>query len=289
MDVLDRMKKEMFRRGLSHRTISTYLFYVRKFLLFCDKPPKRFTKKDCRQFLELFMERRFKWTKKQKTEITGSTLNVALNSLRFMMEEVLRKSMKLNIKYSKMPKKLPTCLTKKEITELINAITNTKHRTLISLMYGAGLRVSEALNLKIKDLSLDESIGWVRKGKGNKDRPFIIPQSLKLPILNLIKENTQYLFTGRNNKPLSVRTVQMILKKASKMAKLNKNVHPHTLRHSFATHVLESGADITTVQSLLGHNEARTTMQYLHITKPKLISIKSPLDELLPFVGFNTS
>jgi integrase/recombinase XerD len=286
MDVLEKMKKEMFRRKLSVNTVKCYLFYVRKFLLFCDKDPKKFSKKDCREFLESYMANELKWMKKRGLgdEVVGSTLNVVLNSLRFMMEEVLRKSMRLNIKYSKVPKSLPVCLTKKEVGMIISAISNDKHKLLVSLMYGAGLRVSELVKLKVTDLELEQNIGWVRKGKGNKDRPFIIPECLKFGILELIRKTEMdgryFLFNGFKGSHLTVRSVQMIIKKASKKSKISKNVHPHTLRHSFATHVLENGADVMTVQVLLGHNEVRTTMGYLHMLKPKLISVKSPLDNL---------
>ena len=288
MDILEKMKKEMLRRKLSRKTIKIYIFYVKKFLLFCEKPPKQFSKKDCKEFLEKFMNKEFKWAKPGNNnlndEIAGSTLNVVLNSLRFMMEEVLRKSMRLNIKYSKTPKTLPVCLTKKEVKQIINAITNYKHRILISLMYGAGLRVSEVVKLRFIDLELSENIGWVRKGKGNKDRPFIIPCCLKKDLSLIIKsnkvKNIYYIFPGNKRSHLSTRSVQMIIKNAAKKAKINKNVHPHTMRHSFATHVLENGADVAVVQSLLGHNEPRTTMEYLHTIKPKMISIKSPLDDL---------
>lgn len=288
MDVIEKMKKEMLRRKLSHKTIGTYMFYVKKFLLFCKKSPKGFSKKDCREFLEKFMDREFRWikTKKNQTngEIAGSTLNVVLNSLRFMMEEILKKSMRLNIRYSKTPKSLPTYLSKEEVKRLINSINNYKHKILISLMYGAGLRVSEVVKLKHINIELDTNIGWVRKGKGNKDRPFIIPQCLKKGIKNIIEANKQdniyYLFPGRKGGHLSIRSVQMILKKSSKSSGINKNIHPHSLRHSFATHVLEAGADVTVVQSLLGHSETRTTMKYLHTIKPKLISVRSPLDDI---------
>lgn len=288
MDILEKMKTEMLRRKLSRKTIKTYIFYVKKFLLFCRKEPKKFSKKDCREFLEKFMDKEFGWMKTRSAPedegIAGSTLNVALNSLRFMMEEVLRKTMRLNIRYSKTPKTLPVCLTKEEVKKIIHSISNYRHRVLVSLMYGAGLRVSEVVKLKPTDIELSEGIGWVRKGKGNKDRPFIIPRCLEKDIDSIIESNKNkrlyYLFPGRKGSHLSSRSVQMILKSTTRKAKINKNVHPHTLRHSFATHVLESGVDITTVQALLGHNEARTTMQYLHTIKPKLISVKSPLDDL---------
>jgi integrase/recombinase XerD len=151
-------------------------------------------------------------------------------------------------------------------------------------MYGAGLRVSEAIKLKPCDIWLDESIGRVRHEKGNKDRPFIIPEQLKEEIMLLIQETNDskelYLFPGNKKTHLSVRSVQMILKNAARQSGINKKIHPHTLMHSFATHVLEEDADIIAVQSLLGHNEIRTTMGYLHIIKPKLISVRSPYDSL---------
>jgi site-specific recombinase XerD len=271
MDILETMKREMLRRRLSRRTISTYLFYVRKFLLFCKKEPRQFSKRDCREFLERFMEE----------DVTGNSINVALNSLRFMMEEVLRKSMRLNIRYSKTPRNLPVCLSKEEVRRLINAIPNSKHKLLVALMYGAGLRVSEAVKLRVKDIDFESNVGWVRHGKGNKDRPFIIPFCLKEEIKMVIEQNQLYLFTGRKSSHLSARSVQSILKIAARKAGIKKNVHPHTLRHSFATHILEAGYDVAAVQSLLGHNEPRTTLEYLHLSRPRLIAIKSPLDTFL--------
>jgi site-specific recombinase XerD len=270
MEVLEAMKKEMFRRKLSHKTMKTYLFYVRKFFLFCKKDPKQFSKKDCRDFLEKYLEK----------GSCGGTMNVVLNSLRFMMEEILRKSMRLNIRYSKTPQRVPEFLTKDEIKKIIRVINNTKHKLLISLIYGAGLRVSEAVKLKSKDIDLESCIGWVRHGKGNKDRPFIIPKCLLADIGIAANSCSVFLFPGNNNYHLSVRSVQQILITARKKSGIKKRVHPHTLRHSFATHLLESGVDITSVQSLLGHNEARTTLIYLHNLKAKFISIKSPLDEI---------
>lgn len=269
MDVLEAMKKEMLRRNLSRRTIKTYLFYVRKFLLFCHKEPRKFSKKDCKEFLENFMEK----------GVSGNSLNVALNSLRFMMEEVLRRRMRLNIRYSKTPRNLPVCLTKEEVKRLIGAITNRRHKLLVSLMYGAGLRVSEVLSLRKEDIDIDSNIGWVRHGKGDKDRPFILPACLKEEIRRMIGAGSVYLFEGRNGH-LSTRTADVVIKRAAKKAGIKKKVHPHTLRHSFATHVLEAGHDVTAVQALLGHSEPRTTLEYVHTAKPKMIGVRSPLDTL---------
>jgi len=145
------------------------------------------------------------------------------------------------------------------------------------------LRVSELVNLKVRDLDLNLNHGWVRHGKGNKDRLFIIANSLKERLLSHIKEKNldynSWLFNTYNGH-ISVRSIQEIVKKAAKKAKIYKKVHPHTLRHSYATHLIENGYDIASVQSLLGHNSAETTMVYVHLASPKLINVKSPLDDL---------
>ncbi|MFH1174175.1 MAG: tyrosine-type recombinase/integrase [archaeon] len=261
MDVLDAMKKEMLRRRLSPRTIETYLFYVRKFLAFCKKEPKHFSRADCLAFLDRYAEK------------TGNTMNVTLNSVRFLMEEILRKRMKLGICYAKTPKKMPRFLSREEVDRLLNAINNPKYKLLVSLMYGAGLRVSEVLNLKKEDLHLKQGIGWVRQGKGNKDRPFIIPSCL---LIDLSQCSKGLLFKGKNGK-LSIRSVQEIVKHAARSSCL-KSVHPHTLRHSFATHLVQNGESIGTVQGLLGHNDPRTTFMYVHAAG-RLLATRSPLDK----------
>ena len=156
-------------------------------------------------------------------------------------------------------------------------ITNEKHNLLVSLMYGAGLRVREVTRLKTSDFSFEEDIGWVRKGKGNKDRPFIIPQKIKEQLKKHCKEEKHWLFPGRNG-ALTVKSVQELVKKAGLKAKVKKHIHPHMFRHSFTTHLLEMGLDVTSVQSLLGHVRPETTLGYSHTIRPKMINVKSPLD-----------
>jgi len=212
--------------------------------------------------------------------VTGNSINVALNALKFMMEEVLRKNMRLNIRYSKVPERLPIYLTKDEIRVLLRSIANPKQKLLVSLMYGAGLRVGEAVKLKKEDFDLKQAVGWVRAGKGNKDRLFIIPDILKQELEDRLAKSTIYLFQGAKGHHYSVRSVQMIIKRAAMQAGIKKDVSPHTLRHSFATHLIESGKDITVVQALLGHKSPDTTMVYLHIANPKLVDVKSPLDDI---------
>jgi len=270
LDILYNMKREMFRRKLSNKTIQTYMFYVKKFLDHNKKKdPKKFSKKDVREFLYYLQEK----------GLSGSSLNVAHNALRFMMIETLHKGMYLKIRFSKIPRKKPNFLTKEEIKKLLSVIKNEKHYLIVALMYGAGLRVSEVAKLKPEAFDLENLIGWVRNGKGGKDRPFIIPESLKIKIIKQIKNNKIYLFSGRNNH-ISTKSIQMIVANAGKNAKIKKHVHPHMLRHSFTTHLLQDDEDIATVQTLLGHVNLETTIGYSHIVKPKLINTKSPLDKL---------
>jgi len=271
LDIIYNMKREMFRRGLSAKTITTYLFHVRKFLDFAkNKPLNTLSKKDVREFLCYLQSKNY----------SGSSLNVAHNALRFMMIEILHKGMYLKIKFSKIPKKITEYLTKDEVTRLLSSIKNEKHFVIAALMYGAGLRVSEATQLKKEDFYIENSIGWVRNGKGGKDRPFIIPEILKEKLSRIAASSSGYLFEGRNSH-ITARSIQKIVSDAGKKAKINKHVHPHMLRHSFTTHLLENGEDITTVQGLLGHVHPETTLGYSHAVKPRLIKTKSPLDSLL--------
>ncbi|MBI2110125.1 tyrosine-type recombinase/integrase [Candidatus Woesearchaeota archaeon] len=152
-------------------------------------------------------------------------------------------------------------------------------------MYSAGLRVSELLNLKVENLNLVNNFGYVRKGKGSKDRLFVIADSLKQEIVDYITSNKlehdSFIFQSYMGR-MSSRTIQEILKKAAKRSGIKKRVHPHALRHSFSTHLIENGYSITDVQSLLGHKSPETTMIYVHMASSKFIGVRSPWDELQP-------
>lgn len=270
IDVNNAIKKEGFRRGFSDRTIESYIFCCEKFLKFSGKSLDKISKQDAREFLSYLSEQ----------GKAGSTLNVYHMAIRFLLEDILNKKMKLNIKYSRVPKKLPVVLNKEEIKKLFSVIENSKHKLMLQLMYGAGLRVSELVNLKISDLNIGSGFGFVRAGKGNKDRMFIIPESLKIELRKLIEGELRenYLFVSNRTGKYNVRSLQEIIKKACKTAGLNK-ISCHTLRHSFATHLIEQGQSITDVQLLLGHASPETTQVYLHTSIPGL-KIKSPIDSL---------
>ncbi len=271
MNITTLITEEAKRRGLSQRTIDTYCFCVNYFIKWNKKEINQITKLDIKDFMDYLLS-------KQRT---GSTLNVYINALKFFIEEVLNKKLTYNIKYSKTPNKLPEFLTKQEVKKLIEEIKNLKYRLMVEIMYSAGLRISELLNLKVRDIDFNSKIGWVREGKGKKDRIFIIADKIINRLANYIQiENLEeHIFIGRNGK-LSVRSLQEVVKKAAKKSGIKKNVHCHTLRHSFATHLVENGYDLASIQSLLGHSSSKTTMVYIHMASPKLINVKSPYDNL---------
>ena len=275
VDIEKAVARECKRRRYSDRTIKTYLYCIRRFLKSCKgKELGKISKKDVRLFLEGLSEK----------GRAGNTMNVYHMAIRFLFEEVLDKRMWIDIKYSKVPEKLPAVLSKDEIKKLFEVIKNPKHRLMIEMMYSAGLRVSELTNIKTSDIELGRNYGWVRAGKGNKDRLFIVADKLKDKIKELIgreePEPESYLFCSNQNAKYNIRSLQMIVKKAAKKARINKKISCHTLRHSFATHLIEQGASVSEVQSLLGHKSPETTFVYVHTASPEMLKIKSPLDGL---------
>jgi len=178
--------------------------------------------------------------------------------------------------------RLPEVLSKEEVQQLINVTTNVKHKALLSIIYSCGMRIGEAISLKINDLDKDRKLIKIVQGKGRKDR--YVPYSDKLRSLLRIyydqcKPKT-YLFEGQYGGPYSERSAALVLQQAVSKCRIRKKVTLHTLRHSFATHLLESGTDIRYIQELLGHNSPKTTMIYTHVSTKKISEIKSPLDDL---------
>ena len=265
------MERELSRRNYSLKTIKTYNYSLNNFFNFVKKDFKKINKQDINAYFYYLADK----------NISGSTINVNLNAIKFFYQEILNKKLTIKIKYSKVPKKLPLFLTQDEIIKLIDNIENNKHKLMIKLLYSSGLRVSELLNLKVRDFDFENDYGWVRQGKGNKDRIFVIAISLKQDLIDYVKDldYDSFLFTSYNGR-MSVRTIQEIIKKATKRSKINKKIHPHSLRHSYATHLIENGYDVSSVQSLLGHKSLETTMIYLHIAPKRFINVKSPLDNL---------
>ncbi len=275
------MNKQEFLRKLetelkiaknSNHTIRNYLRFNKKLLEFLNKNPEHITGED----VKLYQAEKL-------TDKSSMTIILFLAAVKYAYDTILGKDITSRIKRPKREKKIPAVLTKQEIKQLLNACSTKKSKLMLSMLYACGFRVSELLNLKINELDLNNKVGFVRSGKGNKDRVFNIPDFLEKKIKNQVKKqienNEQYLFTGPKGK-LSNRNLQKIVKKAAKKADINKKVSPHTLRHSFATHLLDSGENLVVIQKLLGHENLETTQIYTHISQEQLKKVKSPIDSL---------
>jgi integrase/recombinase XerD len=195
---------------------------------------------------------------------------------------MLGKNMSL-IKTPKASKRLPVVLTRQEIKDLIDNTDNIKHKLLIELLYSTGLRLSECINLQYSDLDLNDGTGWVRLGKGAKDRIFIVSDMFKKDLIVYMEKTGAggkgYIFSV-NGKKMSPRGMQHAIKVSALRAGIDKPVHVHTLRHSFATHLLENGVDIRKIRKLLGHSNLQTTQIYTQVSSDGIKKIKSPLDML---------
>lgn len=270
-DPLYNLEQELRIRGFSPKTIKSYLLYNKLFLEFIRKSPKSVRNDDIRQYLISLKDK----------DCANSTLNVALNALKFYYREILKRKFFFDIKGAKRTSYLPTVLSKEEIERMLATTTNPKHNFLISLMYSAGLRVSEAIKIHMRDFDLDRKIIMVRQGKGQKDRCTLLSEKL-IPILKkqlLLKKPNDYLFTGSGGSGhLTSASADKIVKKSAESAGIAKNVSCHSLRHSFATHLLEAGTSIRYIQELLGHSRLETTQIYTKVANNNLQNIKSPLD-----------
>ena len=184
----------------------------------------------------------------------------------------------------KKAKKLPSVLTPGEVATLIGAAKRGRNKLIVEFLYSSGARVSEATRIKRDDLDLNERIARVRGGKGNKDRVIILSKRWIKDLKKYLKRKkvpSEFVFSKRTNaKPISSDTIQRIIKRAAEKAGITKHVSPHTLRHSFATHLLEKGTDIRIIQELLGHSNLNTTQVYAHVSRDQLKKVNSPMDEL---------
>ena len=275
MNVASLVRNEGFRRGLRHTTIKTYIYTLQKFFRVIHKNPIEVTKNDIEKYISTLK----KWNK------SDNTINIFINSVKFFYCNILHRNLTININHRRVRKKLPEFLTQNEVTRLFAEIKNKKHALMIRLLYATGMRVGELIKLNVKHFEFDQNYGWVRDGKGGKDRMFIIAAKLKDELLHWVEENNlegdNWLFPGQSKSThISDSTIRIVLVKAAKSAEIRKKVHPHMLRHSFATHLIENGYAVTEVQPLLGHNSPNTTMIYLHMASPQLLNVKSPYDTL---------
>lgn len=219
----------------------------------------------------------------KKEKIKESHLNSRINAIKFYYEQVLHQpKMFFDIPRPKTPQQLPKVLNKTEVKALFRTTNNVKHLLILKLCYGMGLRVSEVVNLKLEHIDTQSLLVLIAEAKGKKDRYTNLPESVLELLQNYLRayKPHYWLFEGKYGGQYTVRSVQAIFKTAMKKAGIHKTIGIHGLRHSYATHLIESGADIRYLQELLGHNSLKTTQIYTHITDVSKSKIKSPLDSL---------
>ena len=209
----------------------------------------------------------------------SQTVHVHLNAIKFFYREISRTQTPINIPYPKREGRLPVVLSHDEIERMIAVTPNEKHRLIIALAYGAGLRVSEVKDLVMRDIDFDRACIHIKHGKGAKDRITLLPQRLRDSLRSLVtvSDPARSVFASMRGGKLTTETLQKIVHHALKKAGIMKPATFHSLRHSFATHLIENGTDIRFVQELLGHANIRTTQRYTHVTQPVLRAICSPL------------
>jgi len=271
-----RMFDDMQLRNFASNTIDAYVDQVAKFARYFGRSPEQLGPEEIRRYqVYLVQEKKVAW----------STFNQAVCALRILYRVTLAKDWPItHIPYAKRPKRLPIVLSADEVQRLLACVQFLKARLVLTTAYAAGLRISEATHLKVADLDSSRMMIRVQQGKGAKDRYVPLSRRLleELRAYWRLERPADWLFPGYRDRrqPIHPGSVQRVCQRAAKAAGINKQVTPHTLRHSFATHLLEAGVDLPAIQRLMGHKDVRTTMIYLHVRQERLRAITSPLDWL---------
>ena len=263
-------------RNYSPSTIRAYVRHVAVFAKYFSQSPDRLGREQIHHY-QLYLVRECK--------LATPTVSQIVAGLRFFYETTLsRKWISEHIPYPRHERRLPCVLSRSEVSVLLDTPRNLKHRAMLMTLYGAGLRVSE-LSLQLEDIDSKRKFIHVRQGKGRKDRETLLPDRLLAALRAYwkVSRSTEWLFPGQDpQRPITANAVRLMCQKTATKAKLSKHVSPHLLRHSFATHLLEDGVDLRTIQVLLGHRDLETTTVYLHLSPTAASSTRSPLDRLTP-------
>jgi site-specific recombinase XerD len=274
------MLEELQRRNYSEETIRSYIHAVEDFSRRFDCPPDRLGPRHIREYqAELF----------QKRKLSSGTVVIRLAALRFFYTKTLRRAWSVaDTPYPKRSHRLPAILSQEEVAQLIDAASTAFHRTLLMTLYATGARNAEVTRLKFSDVDSKRMVIHIQGGKGRQDRDVMLSprllEELREHWHRLRRKPRVWLFPGNHDHcadhPIDTKTVWHACQQAAKRAGIQKGVHPHTLRHCFATHLLEDGADLRTIQILLGHHDLKETALYLHLSQRHLNTTASPLDLL---------
>jgi site-specific recombinase XerD len=268
------MKREMSLRGFAPRTQDVYVRWMRRLVRFSGAAADQVSEAQVREFLVDLT---------QKRGVSSSTMNQAISAIRFFFHSVLHREWRLDLNYQKAPQRLPVTLSSEEVRRLLAVVPGLRERAAMEVAYGAGLRLSEVLHLKLTDVDSQRMILRVEQGKGKKDRNVMLSPAL-LETLRAYWRQAQprvWLFPGQSGKrPMHPTILQRAFRQARDQAGIGKPVSFHTLRHSFATELLESGVNVRTIQALLGHRSLGSTQRYTHVSGDYLRTTRSPLDTL---------
>jgi site-specific recombinase XerD len=268
------LRRELLSRKYSYKTVKGYLYYNRDFLNFIRKAPHDVSDADIKDYLLYLAEEK---------ESATATINQAINALKFYYGAMLKKKFLYEIKRPRKDKKLPEVLSKEEVSRIINGTANIKHKAILMTIYSCGLRLGETARLEQAHLDRDRMLTFVKGAKGRKDRYTLLSEKALQLIDQYMKryEPQKWLFEGaRPGRYISKRSIEKVFDQACERAGIKKDVSVHDLRHSFATHLLESGVDLRYIQELLGHASSKTTEIYTHVSTKSLGKIRSPLDNL---------
>jgi len=275
-DLIKKMQQDMVIQHYSPRTVESYLWHVKAFFSYLQKPLDQVTEDDIRTYL---------FHVKTVKHYGRSNLHQAFSAIKYLYRNTLEMPLKLNaLKGPKRGRPLPLVLSTDEIQTLFSSLHILKHRLLLMTIYSGGLRLNEATHLHVVDIDSKRMLIRVRHGKGDKDRYTLLSRLLleELRLYWLRERPDVWLFPGRTkDKPITNSSVQKAFQRAREHAGIRKEVTVHTLRHSFATHLLEQGVNLFTIKELLGHTTIKTTLIYLHLLQPASATITNPLDQLL--------
>ncbi len=271
--MLKKLETELKIRGFSPETVKAYTIHNKDFLGFIKKRPVSVEEDDLKAYLAHLISDR---------KLSSSSVALVRSALLFYYNQVLDKGF-LGIKTPKIQRNPPSVLSKGEVKALLDACVTAKSRLLVEFLYSSGLRVSECRNLRVEDIDFVEGVCAVKQGKGKKDRATVLSENLAQSLKVYLEKNnfsSGLIFRNKKGEALSSRNVQKIVSRAAKRAGIDKGVTPHKLRHSFATHLLDSGVSIRVIQELLGHSNLQTTQIYTRVSREHIRNVKSPLDDL---------
>ncbi len=254
-ELIGRLIEELKLRKYSYRTGKAYVYIVKNFLR-SGLPPRDF-------LLKYYSDK------------SKSTIRQAYFALKFFYRNVLHERFDEEIPLANKKERLPVVLSRDEVKRIIYGTQNLKHRLVLMFLYYAGMRLNEVRNIRWEDVDFEREIIHIKVAKGDKDRVVFLHPNLKNTLEIYGKKQMGYIFISQRGKKYSPKSIQLIVKNAAKRAKINKNVTPHTLRHSFATHLLEGGADIRYIQQLLGHKHIKTTQIYTHVANKDIKNLAS--------------